>query len=204
MPIKVALIEDNAGISAEIERILGEDPECRCVGVCRNLQTALKKIPAMEPDVIIVDIRLPDGSGIDAVTRLKRLLPSAQMMMYTVFEDSEQIFRALEAGANGYLLKDTPPAELLRAIREIREGGVPMTGEVARKVIESFRGNKETTQQLSPREEQILHLLSKGYLYKEIAGDLAISTQTVNSHLKRIYEKLHVRTRTEAVIKFLR
>lgn len=207
MPITVAIVEDNAGIAEELEAIIREDSSCKCVGVSRNLQTALKKIPPLAPDVVIMDIQLPDGSGIECTARLKRLLPATQIMMFTIYEDSEQIFRALAAGASGYLLKRTAPDVLIRSIHELKQGGVPMTGEVARKVIHSFR--REPTEpvkieQLTQREEEVLALLAKGCLSKEIARQLSVSVETVNTHLKHIYEKLHVRSRTEAVIKFLR
>jgi DNA-binding NarL/FixJ family response regulator len=207
MAITVAIVEDNAGICEELEQIIREDPGCSCVCVCRNVQTALRKIPALAPDVIIMDIQLPDGSGIECTARLKRLLPRVQIMMFTIYEDSEQIFRALEAGASGYLLKRTAPEAMLQAIREIKQGGAPMTGEVARKVIQSFRrvpGQGPETEPLTPREEEVLELLAKGFLSKEIAGRLVVSVETVNSHLKHIYDKLHVRSRTEAVIKYLK
>jgi DNA-binding NarL/FixJ family response regulator len=206
MPIAVAIVEDNAGIAEELEAIIREDPLCKCVGICRNLQTALKKIPALAPDVVIMDIQLPDGSGIEGTERLKRLLPATQIMMFTIYEDSEQIFRALAAGASGYLLKRTAPEILLRSIHELKQGGVPMTGEVARKVIHSFRrdpAGAAKLEQLTPREEQVLDLLAKGFLSKEIARQLSVSVETVNTHLKHIYEKLHVRSRTEAVIKYM-
>ena len=207
MAITVAIVEDNAGICEELEEILREDPGCSCVCVCRNIQTALRKIPTLAPDVIIMDIQLPDGSGIDCTARLKRLLPRTQIMMFTIYEDSEQIFRALEAGASGYLLKRTPPEAMLRAIREVKQGGAPMSGEVARKVVHSFRrpsAQSPDGEQLTPREVEVLELLAKGFLSKEIADQLAVSVETVNSHLKHIYEKLHVRSRTEAVIKYMK
>ena len=207
MAMTVAIVEDNAGICEELEEIIREDPGCSCVGVCRNVQTALRKIPALAPDVIIMDIQLPDGSGIECTARLKHLLPRTQIMMFTIYEDSEQIFRALEAGASGYLLKRTPPEAMLQAIREIMRGGAPMTGEVARKVIHSFRRTptqSSDVEQLTPREVEVLELLAKGHLSKEIADRLTVGVETVNSHLKHIYEKLHVRSRTEAVIKYMK
>lgn len=203
MPITVAITEDNVGICEELQQILAEDPACKCVGICRNLRTALREIPALDPDVIIMDIRLPDGSGIDATAQLKRLLPRSQIMIYTVYEESEEIFRALEAGASGYLLKETAPEELLRSIHEITNGGVPMAGEVARKVIQSFRRQPAQSEPLTSREDEILNLLAQGLVTKEIAARLSIGSETVRSHLKHIYGKLHVRTRTEAVIKYL-
>jgi len=205
MATKVALVEDNAGICEELEQIISEQPSLTCVGVCRNLRTALQKIPLLAPDVIIMDIQLPDGTGIEATSRLKRLLPDTQIIMFTVHEDTEQIFKALEAGANGYLLKRTAAQGLVRAIQEVREGGVPMTGEVARKVIQSFRKpDVGPGEKLTRREEEIMQLLVVGCLSKEIADKLSIGLETVNSHLKHIYEKLHVRSRTEAVVKYLR
>jgi DNA-binding NarL/FixJ family response regulator len=203
MPVSIAIVEDNAGICEELQQILAEDPGCVCVCVCRNLHTALREIPVHAPDVIIMDIRLPDGSGIDATARLKRLLPRSEIMIYTVYEESEEIFKALEAGASGYLLKETAPEELLRSIHEIRHGGVPMAGEVARKVIQAFRRRPLKSEPLTSREDEILQLLAQGFLTKEISAQLSISLTTVKSHLKHIYGKLHVRTRTEAVIKYL-
>jgi len=204
--INIAIVEDNAGIGEELAQIIAETPDCSCAVICRNLQTALRKIPPLQPDVVIMDINLPDGSGIDATERLKRLLPATQFLMFTIYEDHDQIMKSLEAGASGYLLKRTAPEDLLRAIREIKTGGVPMTPEVARKVIHTFRRpavRANPKEALTRREEEILELLSQGMLSKEIAGRLSISVETVNSHLKHIYGKLHVRTRTEAVIKFL-
>jgi DNA-binding NarL/FixJ family response regulator len=207
MAITIAIVEDNAGIAEELEAILRDDPDCKCLGVCRNLQTALRKIPPLAPDVVIMDIQLPDGSGIECTARLKRLLPATQIMMFTIYEDTDAIYRALEAGASGYLLKRTAPDALLRSIHELKQGGVPMTGEVARKVIQSFRRESvgaAKLEQLTPREEEVLNLLAKGCLSKEIARQLSVSVETVNTHLKHIYEKLHVRSRTEAVIKYMR
>jgi len=203
MAITVAIVEDNAGICEELSQTIGEDPGCACVCVCRNIQTALRKIPPLAPDVVIMDIRLPDGSGIECTAQLKRLLPQTQIMMFTIYEDTELIYKALEAGASGYLLKRTAAEGLLNAIREIKQGGVPMTGEVARKVVRSFRRDGPTLERLTQREEEILQHLAKGFLSKEIALQLSISLETVNSHLKHIYNKLHVRSRTEAVIKYL-
>ncbi len=207
MPTSIAIVEDKSGICDELQRVLSKDPECRCVCICQNLQTALRKIPPLAPDLIIMDINLPDGSGVDATAKLKQLLPRTLIMMYTVYDESEQIFRALEAGASGYLLKRTTPESLLRAVREIREGGVPMTGDVAQKVIQSFRPKKSgatEAAQLTRREEEILERLAKGYRSKEIADQLSISYLTVATHLRNIYAKLHVQSRTEAVLKYLR
>lgn len=207
MPISIAIVEDNAGIGEELAQIVAEARDCTSVGIFRNLRTALQKIPPLNPDVVIMDINLPDGSGIDGAAQLKRVLPATQILMFTIYEDHEQIMRSLEAGASGYLLKRTAPEDLLRAIREIKNGGVPMTPEVARKVIQTFQrkpAKPSAREPLTRREEEILELLSQGMLSKEIAQQLSISVETVNSHLKHIYGKLQVRTRTEAVIKFLR
>lgn len=204
--IQIAIVEDNAEICEELEQVIAEAQGCTCIAVCRNLQTALKKIPTLAPDVVVMDINLPDGSGIDGVERLKRLLPATQFLMFTIYEDSDQIAKSLEAGASGYLLKRTAPDDLIRAIREIKSGGVPFTPEVARRVIDLFQrkpAKPALPEKLTQREEQILQLLSRGLLSKEIADQLSISVETVNSHLKHIYGKLHVRTRTEAVIKFM-
>jgi DNA-binding NarL/FixJ family response regulator len=210
MTTRVAIIEDDAEICDELREFLAEAADITCVGACRNLQTALQKVPALAPDVIIMDIHLPDGSGLTGASRLKQLLPETQIVMYTIYEDAEQIFRALKAGASGYLLKSTPPAELLRAIRDVRRGEVPMSGEVARKVIQSFREPPPPRapaavplEALTRREEEVLELLAQGLSSLEISRQLAIGLTTVHSHLKHIYEKLHVRSRTEAVIKYL-
>ena len=206
MAITVAIVEDNSGICEELEQIVREDPGLSCVCTCRNLKTALQKIPALAPDVIVMDIQLPDGSGIEGTARLKRLLPATQILMFTVYEDSEQICKALEAGASGYLLKRSTPDGLVRAIREVKDGGVPMTSEVARRVIQTFRKSPQAEnvrEQLTRREEEIMELLVAGCQSKEIADRLAIGVETVNSHLKHIYEKLHFRSRMEAVVRYL-
>ncbi len=206
MNITVAIIEDNAGICDELRHVLAEAADITCVGVCRNLQTALRVVPPLAPQVVIMDIQLPDGTGIAGTSRLKQLLPETHIVMYTICDDSDQIYRALEAGASGYLLKSTPPAELLRAIREVGRGGVPMTSDVARKVIQAFRRPappRATVDPLTKREEEVLELLARGCASGEIAQQLNIGLETVNSHLKHIYAKLHVRSRTEAVIKYM-
>jgi DNA-binding NarL/FixJ family response regulator len=207
MATRIAIVEDDQGICEELSLLIGEVPDFACACVCRNARTALRLVPKSEPDVILMDIQLPDGSGIECTEELKRKLPAAQIMILTVYEDSSKIYKALAAGASGYLLKRTPPDELVRAIRELRSGGVPMSSEVARKVIRAFRSREESADRVSgltPREEEVLELLARGQLSKEIAGELGISVETVNSHLKHIYEKLHVRTRVEAVLKYRR
>jgi DNA-binding NarL/FixJ family response regulator len=207
MIISVAIVEDNAEICEELEQVINGARGFRWVCSCRNAETALRKIPALRPDVVIMDIGLPDGSGIACTAQLKQSLPEVQIMMFTVYQDSEQIFRALAAGASGYLLKRANPPELLNALRELAGGGVPMAGEVARKVIASFRQEPPPaakTANLTPREQSVIEHLANGMSAKEIAAQLSISTETVNSHLKHIYQKLHVRSRVEAVIAYLK
>ena len=210
MSISVAIVEDNSDLAEEITQIITEAPDLELACCCRNMRNALSRIPAAAPDVVIMDINLPDGSGIEATARLKQQLPGSEVMIFTIYEDSDEIFQALEAGASGYLLKRASTDELLRAIRDIMDGNVPMTGEVARKVIQSFQKKRmlssmisAAADKLTPSETDILELLAKGLPSKEIASLRCISVQTVNSHLKSIYDKLHVHSRTEAVIKYL-
>jgi DNA-binding NarL/FixJ family response regulator len=207
MKTTIAIVEDNPGICEELKHVLDETIDLACISVSRNLQTALLQVPLLVPDVVIMDINLPDGSGITGAGRLKQLLPGTQIVMHTIYDDSNQIFRALEVGASGYLLKSAEPAELIRAIREVRLGGGPMSGEVARKVIQSFRkvqpARAATVDGLTKREEEVLNLLAKGFSSSDIARQLDIALETVNSHLKHIYGKMHVRTRTQAVIKYM-
>ena len=209
MPISVAIVEDNAEICEGLESVLAEAEGFVCACSCRNARTALRKIPEIKPDVVIMDIGLPDGSGIQCTAELKRLMPDLQIMMFTVYEDSEQIFQALAAGASGYLLKRVKPSKLLEALREIRQGGVPMTGEIARKVIASFQhappsAKNDAISTLSAREFAVLEKLAEGLSAKELATELFITTDTVNAHLKHIYRKLHVRSKVEAVITYLK
>jgi DNA-binding NarL/FixJ family response regulator len=164
-------------------------------------------LPQIKPDVVLMDINLPGMNGVECVKQLKKLLPAVQIIMLTVYEDTENIFSALTAGANGYMLKRTPSKELLEAITEVHRGGSPMTMHIARKVVQSLQHTAATaqpTENLSEREQQVLDLLSQGLMYKEIAEKLGISYETVHTYIRRIYEKLQVRTRTEAVAKFLR
>ena len=207
MPITVAIVEDNAGICEELKHVIARGDDLSCACFCRNAESALRRIPPLAPDVIVMDIHLPDGSGIDCTSRLKRLLPETQILMFTIHDDTEQIVKALEAGASGYLLKDTAPSEIVAAIRDVRNHGAPMSREVARKLIHSFHRRPSpalAAESLTPREEEILQLLSEGLLYKEIGERLSIKLDTVGTHVKSIYRKLHVRSRTEAVMKYLR
>jgi DNA-binding NarL/FixJ family response regulator len=207
MPTTVAIVEDSAGICQELQYIITQAAGLSCICACRNAASALQRIPAAAPDVIVMDIHLPDGSGIDCTAKLKRQLPDTQILMFTIHDDTEQIVRAMEAGASGYLLKNTTPAEIVAAIRDVRTHGAPLSREVARKLVDSFRvapAVRDTGETLTPRENEILTLLAAGLLYKEIAERLGIKLDTVGTHLKSIYRKLHVRSRTEAVIKHLR
>ena len=206
MQTKVAIVEDNSGICYELQQVIARDDKLACVCVCRNADTALQRIPAFRPDVIIMDIHLPDGSGIDCTSRLKRLLPQTHILMFTIFDDAEQIVKALEAGASGYLLKDTGPEEILAAVHDVQNQGAPLSRDVARKLIQSFHrpAPVEEAETLTPRETEILELLGEGLLYKEIGERLTIKLDTVATHVKSIYRKLHVRSRMEAVMKVRR
>jgi DNA-binding NarL/FixJ family response regulator len=182
------------------------DSECECVYACATAEKALKEIPKHQPDIVLMDIQLPDISGIECTAQLKQLLPSVQIIMVTVYEDTERIFKALRAGACGYLLKRCTPEELISAIREVQQGGAPMSREIARKVIVSFQEPVATTAEvegLSPREREILELLAAGFPNKQIAARVGLTDGTVRWHLRHVYHKLHVRSRTEAALKFL-
>lgn len=205
--ITVAIVEDDQGIRETLVRLLDGTPGFRCVGAFATGEEALQRLPKLSPAVVLVDINLPKMSGIDLVAALKAAETKIQFLVLTVYEDSAKIFQALAAGASGYLLKRVPPAKLLEAIREVREGGSPMSGSIARQVVQSFHrmgAAKKESDNLSPREQEILQLLVDGFLYKEIAEKLNIGRETVRTYIRRIYEKLHVRTRTEAVVKHLR
>jgi DNA-binding NarL/FixJ family response regulator len=202
----VAIVEDNAAVSNSLKKVLADSGEYECVCICPNAEDALKLVPKNEPDVVIMDIELPEMSGIECTARLKRQLPETQILILTVYKNSDSIFKALEAGASGYLLKRSTPDEILSALREVKEGGAPMSGEIARKVVQYFRkpvAPNPEIQSLTKREEEILSLLAEGYTSKEIGDKLTISYDTVCSHLRHIYDKLHVRSRTQAVIKYL-
>lgn len=205
MRTKVAIVEDNAGVRERWADLLSSSSNCQCVCVCSTAEEALEKIPPLKPDVVLMDIALPGMSGIECTARLKQLLPQTQVLIVTVYSDTQKIFQALQAGASGYLLKRTPPKELLKAIRDVLEGSGPMTGQIARKLIELF--HRPTPAQtegtaLTPRETEVLELLAQGFAYKEIADRLGMSFHTVNMHLRHIYEKLHVRSRGEAAAKY--
>jgi DNA-binding NarL/FixJ family response regulator len=207
MRIKVALVEDTRGIRESWARLIDGSQGFQCVCACGSGEEALKKLPLAAPDVILMDINLPGMSGIECTARIKQTLPQVQILIVTVHADNERVFNALQSGASGYLLKRTTPAELMEAINDVLRGGAPMTGEIARKVIASFRRPAPMTIKdagLTPREEEILALLTQGYANKEIADRLSVSFDTVRTHLRHIYEKLHVRSRTEAATRYLR
>jgi DNA-binding NarL/FixJ family response regulator len=204
--ISIAIVEDNAEIRENLSRLIDASIGFRCVGTYASGEDALRRIPHELPDVVLMDIHLPRMSGIECVRQLKGDLPKLQIVMLTVYEDSDKVFAALEAGASGYLLKRTPPEKLLESIREVHQGGAPMSSYIARKVVQSFHRRAAASPErakLSPREEETLHLVAKGYHNKEIAERLNISIETVRVHLRNIYEKLHVGSRSEAVVKFL-
>lgn len=206
MKTTVSIVEDNSAISASLERVIAASPDLRCVSVSANAEHALRTIPQQRPEVALMDIELPGISGIECTARLKRLMPNLRILILTVYKDHDQIFRALEAGASGYLLKRSSSEEIMRAVRDVKEGGAPMTAEIAAKVVQSFHRPpataNERVQTLTAREAEILELLARGYVAKEIADQLGISYETVRGHLANIYEKLHVRSRTEAVIQY--
>ena len=207
MPITVAIVEDNATVAASLENAIIAAGTCTCVCSSRDGAHALKVIPRHRPDVVIMDIELPGISGIECTARLKRLLPETQVLILTVYTDTRQIFKALEAGASGYLLKRATPEEIARSILDVKNGGAPMSAEIARKVVQSFRkppSAQAAIEALSPREAEILGLLAQAYTSKEIATELGVGYDTVCSHLGKIYAKLHVRSRTEAVVKYFK
>ncbi len=203
--IKVAIVEDNKVVREGFASFVNADPDFSCVCTCGTAEEALEVIPKHQPDVVLMDIHLPKLSGIDCTARLKQLLPRVQIIMVTVYEDPERTFKALRAGACGYLLKRCSPEELIAAIHEVRQGGVPMTREIARKVIASFQEPVTTAAEvetLSPREIEILELVAQGFPNKEIARRVGLTHGTVRWHLQNVYQKLHVRSRTEATVKF--
>jgi DNA-binding NarL/FixJ family response regulator len=206
MAIKVAIVEDKAGVRENWVNLIEGAPGFRCVGAFDTAEGALKELPQTRPDVVLMDIHLPGISGIECTLRLKQLLPETQVLIVTVYNDADRVFEALKAGASGYLLKSTPPREFLAAIADVTHGRSPMTGEIARLVIESFRRPDPPTPEsvgLTEREEECLRWLARGSSNKEIAQRMGVSASTVHFHLKSIYHKLHVRSRTEATLRYL-
>ncbi len=206
--IKVSIVDDEVDLRENIAGYIDAANGFRCVGVHSSAEDALKNLAREKPDVVLMDINLGGMSGIECVRQLKPQIPTTQVVMLTVFEDTEKIFSALAAGASGYLLKRMPPAKLLEAILDVHEGGSPMSAPIARKVVLSLRPAQvapgDETTALSPREREVLEGLAEGQAYKQIADKLGVSIHTVRNYIRRIYEKLHVCSRTEAVAKYLR
>ena len=205
MSITVSIVEDDAPAREILTDWIRRTEGFKCVGQHGSVEQALEHLPAEKPSVVLMDINLPGLSGIEGVRRLKPLLPGTQFMMLTVYEDVDHVFDALAAGATGYLLKQTPRGELLASIKEVHAGGSPMTSNIARRVVQAFHREAPAAPEsanLSQREREVLELLARGYLYKEIMETLQVSRGTVNTYIRRIYEKLHVRSRSQAVAKF--
>ncbi|HEX4121119.1 MAG TPA: response regulator transcription factor [Verrucomicrobiae bacterium] len=206
MSIKIAIVEDNAGMRESIARLLNQAPGLSCVSTYATAEAAVRDLPFQKPDVALVDIHLPGMNGIQCVAKIKAQLPQMQVLMLTSYEQPDLIFDSIRAGASGYLLKTTPGAELIQAVQQVHAGGAPMTMQIARKVINHFRQIQKPAydmEKLTPREQEVLALLARGYLYKEIANDLGISINTLRNHLRTIYDKLHVHSRTQATAKYL-
>lgn len=205
--IRVAIVEDNHWLRANLAREIGQTPGFVCLDSFRSAEAALEAIPALRPDVVLMDINLPGMDGVECVRQLKKLCPALQFLMLTVYEESDKIFNSLLAGARGYLLKRTSTPELLEAIQQVHEGGAPLTDHIARKVVQYFnqRGQEHssTMASLTPREKQVLESLAQGASYKMVADQLAVSLDTVRMNVRHIYHKLHVHSRGEAVAKYL-
>ncbi|HEY3854142.1 MAG TPA: response regulator transcription factor [Verrucomicrobiae bacterium] len=198
----VVVVEDDSGLREQLVEVLGMAPDIKCIGAFASGEEALKKIPQLEPDVVLMDIRLPRMSGIQCTAELKKLKPGLEIVMVTIYEDSERIFKALKAGASGYLVKSSPPELLVASVRDASTGGAPMSSHIARKVVKHFHllgpGSHEK-KNLSPREQEVLSLLASGLVYKEIGEELGIGVETVRTYVKNICLKMHVRNRLEAV-----
>jgi DNA-binding NarL/FixJ family response regulator len=205
--IHVALVENDNDVRESLAQYINESPGFKCVCACDTAEDALRVIPKCRPDVVLMDIHLPGRSGIECTRRLKKLCPLIHIIILTVCDDQDKIFSALKAGASGYLLKRTDPFEILDAVKDVKQGGAPMTGQIARKVIQSFREKPSQSRiaaALSERERELLVLMARGLCAKEIAQQLSVSINTVRTHLQHIYEKLHVHSRSEAIIKYLK
>jgi DNA-binding NarL/FixJ family response regulator len=205
--ITVSIVDDEKELCQSIATFVNGAPGFHCVSMYHNAEAALKHLPKDHPDVVLMDIHLIGMSGIECVERLKTMVPEMQVMMLTVYEDTEQIFKALSAGASGYMLKRLTPGKLLEAIREVHEGGSPMSGPIARKVVASFQGAEQVEGErthLTSREQMVLDCFAKGLTYKQTANRLNISVDTIRTYVRRVYEKLHVQSRTEAVAKYMR
>jgi len=204
MKKSVIVVEDDSRLRGQLLQILEDLNDIQCLGACGSAEEALEIVPRKKPDVVLMDIQLPKMSGIQCVYELKKILPALQVIMVTVYEDTERIFKALKSGASGYLVKSGPPEQLIAAIRDVFAGGAPMSGHIARKVVQHFHSlgpSPEEANNLSPREQQVISLLASGYLYKEIGSRLNIGVETVRTYVKSICQKMHVRSRIEAVAK---
>jgi DNA-binding NarL/FixJ family response regulator len=204
MKIRVALVEDNPKLRKSLSTLLNSTSDLQCVDACADGETALRQLPSAAPDIVMMDIHLPGMSGIQCVARLSELLPQTRIVMLTAFESGEEIFDSLAAGAHGYLLKSTAPEQLLESIREVAAGGSPISGSVARKIVDFFRKPvaSQSVEVLAPREREVLKLLAEGCPYKEIAVNMQVSLGTVRTYIERIYQKLHVHSRAEAAAKY--
>lgn len=205
-PIRVAIVEDDEEIRANLAHRIGANASFNLLHTCISAEMALAELPRLKPEIVLMDINLPGIDGVECVRQLKTRLPATQFLMLTVYEDNNRIFNSLIAGASGYLLKRTPPAKLLAAIREAYQGGSPMTPHIARRVVQHFQQLPEPvpeSAQLTPRESEVLEQLAQGFLYKEILDNLGISRGTLHYYIRNVYEKLHVHSRTEAVVKYL-
>jgi len=203
---RVAIVEDDQGLREQLARILKTAADVKCVGAYESAEAALEALPSVKPDIVLMDIRLPKMSGIECVAKLKELLPSVQIIIVTVYEDSEKIFHALRSGASGYLVKSGPPEKLLEAIQDVTLGGSPMSPHIARKVVQHFRILGPTAMEedpLSPREREVLDMLAAGYIYKEIGEQLNIAPETVRTNVKHICQKMQVKNKMEALAKHL-
>ena len=210
LPIRVTITDDDPSFSECLALLVNGSPGLECVGRYADGDAAIAGLLDNKPDVALMDIQMPGQTGIECIRELKPRLPKTQFVVLTSYTDDKRVFESLKAGATGYMLKRSAPLEILQAIEQVRSGGSPMSGYIARRVVESFGSGANTPAganvdlpKLSPREESVVVLLSRGYLYKEIADELSIGVETVRTHLRRIYEKLQVRTRTEAVVKYL-
>jgi len=205
MPITVSIVEDDPSLCKGLARLIGQTRDIRCLGCYANAEDALREIPQTPPEVVLMDINLPGMDGIECVRKLKERNASLRIVMVTVYENPERIFKALATGAIGYVLKHERPVELLDAIRDAHHGGAPMSSQIARKVVQFFHTNAPSTEaeELSGREREVLEFLAKGYLIKEIADQLGLGFDTVRTYIRRIYEKMHVHSRSQAVAKYL-
>jgi DNA-binding NarL/FixJ family response regulator len=203
--VRVALVEDNPQLRKSLAALLNSTGDLACIDACADGEQALRQLPSVAPAIVLMDIHLPGMNGIECMARLAQLLPQVRIVMLTAFESSDEIFKSLAAGAHGYLLKSTAPEQLLDSIREVAAGGSPISGSVARKIVDFFRSKPPVAagmDELAPREREVLKLLAEGCPYKEIAAAMQVSLGTVRTYIERIYQKLHVHSRTEAVVKY--